>query len=247
MKWFLALVLFLNLLLGLYGLTQKSPTVDIHAQEVSPQLLKLLPFNWVSSAAVSSTTAQQNHAASQAFTKEIESKKPVASATVHIATVCLRWDGLSVQQSASIKNAFASLKITEGQWRETTNNTAVMSKKNIRYWVYYPAQVSGEVTNAMSADLYSKGFENYIVQKGDDKGAMSLGLFAKEDVAKSVVERLRAAGYTEAKIRARLPANANSIVATLTFNNLTPQQANALLEQQKKLAIVTAPVPLPCP
>src|SRR5512140_236337 len=47
MKWFLAIVLVLNLLIGVYGVSRdRSAPVNLRSQEVSPNLLKLLPPDW---------------------------------------------------------------------------------------------------------------------------------------------------------------------------------------------------------
>lgn len=51
MKWFLALVVVLNLLVAMYGSFKQRPPVDVRAQEVSPELVKLLPVNWKPNAA----------------------------------------------------------------------------------------------------------------------------------------------------------------------------------------------------
>lgn len=58
MKWFLALVVGLNLVAALYGALKPHPTVDIHAQEVSPESLKLLPAGWVAASAPVAMTAK---------------------------------------------------------------------------------------------------------------------------------------------------------------------------------------------
>ena len=50
MKWFLALVVVLNLLVAMYGSFKQRPPVDVRAQEVSPSW-SLLPVNWKPNAA----------------------------------------------------------------------------------------------------------------------------------------------------------------------------------------------------
>jgi len=46
MKWFLVLIVVLNLAVAGYGSLKQRPPADVHAQEVSPEQVKLLPPDW---------------------------------------------------------------------------------------------------------------------------------------------------------------------------------------------------------
>lgn len=46
MKWFLVLIVVLNLAAAGYGAFKQRPPADVHAQEISPEQVKLLPPDW---------------------------------------------------------------------------------------------------------------------------------------------------------------------------------------------------------
>lgn len=46
MKWFLVLIVVLNLAVAGYGSFKQRPPADVHAQEISPEQVKLLPPDW---------------------------------------------------------------------------------------------------------------------------------------------------------------------------------------------------------
>ena len=48
MKWFLVLIVVLNLAVAGYGSFKQRPQADVHAQEISPEQVKLLPADWQS-------------------------------------------------------------------------------------------------------------------------------------------------------------------------------------------------------
>lgn len=62
MKWFFGVVVLLNLCAALWGSLKAHPQVDIHAQEVSPRSIRLLPPDWGES-----TLAPRSDAASAAL------------------------------------------------------------------------------------------------------------------------------------------------------------------------------------
>lgn len=83
MKWLVALVVVLNLLVAMYGALKQRPPMDIHAQEVSPGLVKLLPPNWKSDASAVQASAPAAAASAPAAGKTAASEakgqaKPVA-------------------------------------------------------------------------------------------------------------------------------------------------------------------------
>jgi len=51
MKWFLVLVVVLNLAVAGYGAFKQRPPADVHAQEISPEQIKLLPPDWQAASA----------------------------------------------------------------------------------------------------------------------------------------------------------------------------------------------------
>jgi len=169
--------------------------------------------------------------------------KPVAGAHPKLATAsapsptvmvsCMQWDGLNASLLARVRAGLAGLKLSNGQMSSQSSSSPAVNT-NVRYWVYYPEQANGAVTDAMAKELKAKGFDNYVVQNdGEFKGAISLGLFAKQDTAGELVARLKSAGYAQAKIDAR---GAKIQLTVLSFRSLTASQAAALTSLQQRLA-----------
>lgn len=171
--------------------------------------------------------------------------KPVAGAHPKLATAssplpsppamvsCMQWDGLNAGLLARVRAGLAGLKLSKGQMSSQSSSSPAVNT-NVRYWVYYPEQANGAVTDAMAKELKAKGFDNYVVQNdGEFKGAISLGLFAKQDTAGELVARLKSAGYVQAKIDAR---GAKIQLTVLRFRSLTASQAAALTSLQHRLA-----------
>ncbi|WP_434635114.1 SPOR domain-containing protein [Chromobacterium sp. CV08] len=73
MKWFVALVIVLNLVVAMYGSLKQRPPLDVHAQEVSPGQVKLLPASWTPDASAPQASAPKAQASAPAA-------KPAASA-----------------------------------------------------------------------------------------------------------------------------------------------------------------------
>ena len=46
MKWFLVIVVVLNVLVGLYGVLKQKPVADIGAQDINAAQLTILPAGW---------------------------------------------------------------------------------------------------------------------------------------------------------------------------------------------------------
>ncbi|POZ61290.1 SPOR domain-containing protein [Chromobacterium alticapitis] len=76
MKWLVALVVVLNLLVAMYGTLKQRAPLDIHAQEVSPGLVRLLPPSWKTDASAAQASAPAAAASAPV------AGKPAASAPV---------------------------------------------------------------------------------------------------------------------------------------------------------------------
>lgn len=63
------------------------------------------------------------------------------------------------------------------------------------YWVYLPSLPRGAATQRLLRELHSKNIESYLIVDGEIKGGISLGVFAREDSARAVQNRLAQAGY----------------------------------------------------
>ncbi|AXE35032.1 SPOR domain-containing protein [Chromobacterium phragmitis] len=259
MKWFVALVVVLNLVVAMYGSLKQRPPLDVHAQEVSPGQVKLLPANWrpdasapkaqASAPTASAPAAQPLHetkaaaSAAQALAKaagKTEASKPAAKAADKPqekpaadrkaeASACYRWAGLNDSLLARVKGGVPQLKLKSGQLQEESKEE---SKGAGRFWVYYPPLATQSETKTLSAEMKEKGFDNYIVSNAEFKGNLSLGLFGKEDAAKALAARLKAAGYDKAVVKSK---DQPSKVSALTFKDLDAAQAERLQALQKRL------------
>lgn len=247
MKWFLALVVALNLAVALYGSLKQRPAVDIHAQEVSPELLKLLPVGWVASAptaVASAPTAQtalpasldDKPAAAAAPAPALAMSKPEATPAPEKmqpakpeALACFQWGPLSDSQLARVKGRLASLKLAAGQLKEAQSRELRGSGK---FWVYHPALATRAETQALLAELKGKGFDGYIVQNEGYQGSVSLGLFGKEESAKALAAKAQAAGFAKVHVE---PRGQQVTSTVLTLGSLTGEQAGRLVVLQKRM------------
>lgn len=286
MKWFLAFVVALNLLVGAFGVLRQPVPVDIHSQEVNPGQLKMLPADWQPPADASAVSAERMVVASSPVAASAPVAKVLASspATAHkVAPAaakpkpaaapapaaakpavaapapaaakpapaaakppvkkaeavveakpqqCAQWAGLSDSQLKRVQGGLAALKLSPAQM-SSASVAGPAARGSVRYWVYYPEQANGAVAQALSTELKAKGFDNYMVQNdGEFKGALSLGLFGKEDVARALMSRLKSAGYDKARIDAR---GGKTQSTTLSFKALSQAQSDALLALQQRL------------
>ncbi|MBK0414631.1 SPOR domain-containing protein [Chromobacterium haemolyticum] len=261
MKWFLVLVVVLNLLVAMYGSFKQRPPADVRAQEVSPELVKLLPANWkpntASAPAASASAAEPLRESSApkadqpaAPKKALEAsapKTPTAKAEAaksepgkadakseaakpaETAAVCLQWGPLDEKLLARVKGGVPQLKLKAGQMSEASKEE---TGGGGRFWVYYPPLATQAETSTLSSELKGKGFDNYIVKSVDFKGHLSLGLFGKEEAAKGLAARLKAAGYDKALVQQK---GQKASKTTLSFKTLDAQQADKLKALQKRL------------
>lgn len=261
MKWFLALVVVLNLLVAMYGSFKQRPPADVRAQEVSPELVKLLPANWKPNASAPAASAPAAEplressapkadkpaaakpkaqeasapktAAAKAEVAKTETAKPEPKAETakpaEAAAACLQWGPLDDKLLARVKGGVPQLKLKAGQLSEASKEETAGGG---RFWVYYPPLATQAETSTLSSELKGKGFDNYIVKNDDFKGHLSLGLFGKEDAAKGLAARLKAAGYDKALVQQK---GQKASKTTLSFKTLDAQQADKLKGLQKRL------------
>ncbi|MBI3145736.1 MAG: SPOR domain-containing protein [Pseudogulbenkiania sp.] len=251
MKWFLALVVVLNLAVALYGSLKQRPAVDIHAQEVSPEQLKLLPVGWVASASAVPTAEASTPGAQTALPASLDDKPAVAAAPAPApaaskpaaapvpekappakpeALACFQWGPLSDSQLARVRGRLASLHLAAGQLKEAQSSELRGSGK---FWVYHPALATRAETQTLLAELKGKGFDGYIVQNDGYQGSVSLGLFGKEESAKALAAKAQAAGFAKVHVEPR----GQQVTSTLlTLGSLTAEQAGRLAALQKRLA-----------
>ncbi|WP_028535812.1 SPOR domain-containing protein [Paludibacterium yongneupense] len=269
MKWFLGLVVVLNLLAALYGSLKQHVPVDIHAQEISPAQLKTLPADWqppeasgarvvLASAPVASApvaaSAPATGADAVAVRKIKASPAPAASAAASASkaapakpvaskpaaavaptaraapAICYSWGGLDDKLLARVKGGLPALKLEPAQ---ISSSAAESTRGSGRFWVHYPPLATRAETQTLSSELKGKGFDNYVVQNdSESKGGLSLGLFGREDGARALADRVKAAGFDKVQVDAK---GQKAKSTTLTFSALQAGQVTALQALQKRL------------
>lgn len=257
MKWFFGLVLILNLMVAGYGALKVRAPQDIHAQEVSPAMLKVLPAGWkppveasLPVANASAPVAQTPAASASAPVARVAAasaplaSKPAASATTPAPApakskaplakdaavlACRQWGPLTDSLFSRVKGGLPSLSLRASQWSQSSADTTTGTGK---VWVYYPPLNTHAETQTLSSELKSKGFDNYIVQTDDHKGAVSLGLFGKEAAARALMAKIKAAGYDKVAMVARESKASSSV---LTFRELDSAAVARLEALQKRL------------
>lgn len=78
---------------------------------------------------------------------------------------------------------------TAGQIRET------QASSGSRHWVVIPPQESRERALQLLRELQARKIDSFIVSSGTMKNAISLGVFAREELATDFREKIRAIGY----------------------------------------------------
>lgn len=261
MKWFFGVVVLLNLAVALWGTLKTHPTADIHAQEVSPHSIRLLPADWKESTLAPSTDA------SAAMAKPAqEPTKLVANLDPSNASALLAQPQpvAKPEPKPEIKVAAAAKPESKAVAAAKPDSTAATAAKACYEWGELDAKTFGRVKPELavlklkpdehagqgghggkfwvyypaaqqdkSADLIAKGFNNYPVRTEDEyKGTLSLGLFAREEGANELMHRLKAAGFDAAQVIQR----GNGARMLLSFKQLDTQQDEALHKLQQRMA-----------
>jgi hypothetical protein len=153
-----------------------------------------------------------------------------APAPTKVATQCYRWGTLNGMLLARVKGGLPTLKLSAAQWRAESQQTP---SKNSKYWVFLPALATAAETRTLAAELKDKGFDNYPVQNdGEFKGTLSLGLFSNETGANTLLARLKAAGFADAKVQ---PRGKGTTQTVLHFKDLDSAQSERLEALQRRL------------
>lgn len=76
-----------------------------------------------------------------------------------------------------------------------SNITVLESQVDLEYWVYLAPLASSQAAVRLLKEMQASQIDGYLITKGELANGVSLGMFAREDSALSVVERLKEAGY----------------------------------------------------
>lgn len=79
MKWFLVIVVVLNVLVGLYGVLKQKPVADIGAQDINAAQLTILPASW---SPASAPLAQEEASAVTALTDNLDASVATPAAAL---------------------------------------------------------------------------------------------------------------------------------------------------------------------
>jgi len=77
----------------------------------------------------------------------------------------------------------------------TATAHAVEVSKNVESWVLIPPTASREEALTLLKELQANKVDSYLVAEGENRNAISLGLFNQPSSAKGVYEQMKAAGY----------------------------------------------------
>ena len=72
---------------------------------------------------------------------------------------------------------------------------ALDSQVDVEYWVYLQPLPSRQASVRQLKELQARKIDGYLITTGDLSNGISLGMFAREDSAQGVAERMSAAGY----------------------------------------------------
>lgn len=137
--------------------------------------------------------------------------------------VCYRWGGFGAKQVDSIQAQLVAAQLGGVVKTETVLGTPTSAT---RYWVYLPAKATHAEALTWSEAVKNKGFDNYVVvNEGEFKDTLSLGLFSSAATADALRAQLNREGLN-AKVDVRGAPRATIFV----FNRLDEAQSTALLK-----------------
>lgn len=106
--------------------------------------------------------------------------------------VCLFLGGFESESAASaLEQRLVSLDIR-------SRVQSVDAAEEVEYWVYLPPLASRQASLLQLRELQARKIDSYIITQGDLANGISLGIFPREDSARSVMQRLHDAGYESA-------------------------------------------------
>ncbi|NWK77906.1 SPOR domain-containing protein [Aquitalea sp. LB_tupeE] len=105
MKWFLVLIVVLNLAVAGYGSFKQRPPADVHAQEISPEQVKLLPADWQpASAPAGDASAPLKVLASMPQTEALKPEDLSKAASQPVAAKPAKTEASATTAKAEVKN-----------------------------------------------------------------------------------------------------------------------------------------------
>lgn len=171
MRWMFLLLVVLNLFYYVWH-QQQAP---LRPKEVAPL-----------------TLAQDSKRDIQLLSESDEPARREQAVREVAGAVCLFLGGFELESAATaVEQRLISLDIRS---RVQSMDAAA----EVEYWVYLPPLASRQASLRQLKELQARKIDSYIITQGDLANGISLGIFPREDSAKSVMQRLRDAGYESA-------------------------------------------------
>lgn len=171
MRWILLLLIVLNLFYYVWH-QQQAP---LRPKDVAPLALALDSKRDIQLLSESDEPVRRE----QAVSKEAEA-------------VCLFLGGFESKSAATaVEQRLVSLDIR-------SRVQSVDATAEVEYWVYLAPLASRQASLRQLKELQARKIDSYLITQGDLANGISLGIFPREDSAKSVMQRLHDAGYESA-------------------------------------------------
>jgi hypothetical protein len=196
MRWFLLLFIVLNAALGAYiWLRDRGAGAGADAQLMQLQMnadqVKLVPGGSAPADAASKSVPMPPESAPAG------QKPAAAEASGGGAQACVEWGSFAGVEATRAEAALAKLGL-DGRVESRDGNGAATT------WVYLPAAKTRAETERQIAELKTRGVgEYFVVQDGQWRGAISLGIFRSEEAAKVFLATVRGKGVREAALAPR--------------------------------------------
>lgn len=194
MKWVFYSLFGLNLLCFMFGFFVVDPRSEVQFVEPAPTQIKekMGRLTLLDERRTNSIKLGDGDSGIQGKSTNASAGEPLANASpgqIHHPEKCYRFGPFS---SLKETNEYQShLDRAGAEWRVQAE--PVSSRTS--FWVYIPAANSRDEALMTLKNLQISGVDSYIVGKGVDANAISLGTFKKIDSANALKEKLSGLGY----------------------------------------------------
>lgn len=177
MKWLVALLVLLNaVLFGYFKLTEMQPAKEnmLGHEAIHPEQLRILTSDELAS-----------------LPKRRDAIEAVQTALPQ-STHCYEWGTFSAGDVTRARQVLDGRHLTFTLHQKNT-------RENIRFWIYIPPRKSMDEARAKAKELAAMGVEeSFIIEDGQWKYAISLGMFKDEKLADRYLDDLRKQGVRSA-------------------------------------------------
>ena len=123
---------------------------------------------------------------------------PLAAAQPAAAPKCMEWGSFTLADAPRAEKALEPLTLGPRLAQRRTEELAA-------WWVFIPPQASRQAAQKKAAELKALGVDDYfiVLEDGEHRWALSLGVFRSEDAAQARLGTLRTQGVRSARIGRR--------------------------------------------